>query len=251
VLYTVPWMKDWKIKNPYWGCVNNPGFYNLFVDQSLFLASKGPYVLFVDDAIFNKRLSGEKLEGCFCEFCTKKYILKNPDLANGDAFKSLIRSIGNQLQEKIALSKSEISNLDSYQKFQEQSVIEFFENWQIEVKTSYPKMIFLTNNFNGDWNAIYKTFDGGIAEIEPNKINKKDLNNLYHVADSLHKTQLFSMTTENKELQFRLMEYNATNNRETLLPWDIYISGKTNRYYMPYDLLKKKMGELINFNLKY
>jgi hypothetical protein len=248
--YTAPWMKDWKIKNPYWGCVNNPGSYNLFLDQSLFLANKVPYALLVDDALFDARLKKEKLAGCFCDFCINKFKKQNQDFDNQDAFEELKLDIASQLKGKAILSTKGISDLKRYQEFQEQSVIEFLENWQIEVKRSYPKMIFLTDNFNGDWNAIYKTFDGEIAEIKPNKINKKDLDHLYHLADSLHKTQVFSIATENKELHFRLMEYNAINNRETLLSWDIYISGKTYRYYMPYDLLKKKMGDLINFNLK-
>ena len=28
---TPPWMKEWKIKNPYWGCVNNPEFKQVLV----------------------------------------------------------------------------------------------------------------------------------------------------------------------------------------------------------------------------
>jgi hypothetical protein len=96
--YTAPWMKEWKIKNPYWGCVNNPMFYKLFLDRSLFLASKGPYTLFVDDAIFNERLCRENLGGCFCKFCIKKFSeKKSSDLAKGDVFKSLKKSISNQL----------------------------------------------------------------------------------------------------------------------------------------------------------
>jgi len=111
-------------------------------------------------------------------------------------------------------------------------------------------MIFLTNNYNGEWSPIYRTFDGGIAEIKANKINKKDLDYLYHLADSLQKTQVFTIATEDQEQHFRLMEYNAANNRETLLPWDIMVPGKKNRYYMSYDLLKEKMTELKKITLK-
>jgi NADH:ubiquinone oxidoreductase subunit B-like Fe-S oxidoreductase len=41
------------------------------------------------------------------------------------------------------------------------------------------------------------------------------------------------------------MEYNAANNRETLLPWDIFIPGQKNRrYYMPYKVLKEMILQL-------
>jgi hypothetical protein len=177
--YTAPWMKEWKIRNPYWGCVNNPRFYKLFLDSSLFLAKKEPYALFVDDAIFNVRLARQKIGGCFCDFCRAKFVLQNRDFANQVAFDKLKISIRNQIKGNVKLSETEKINLSSYEKFQEQSVVVFFEKWQKEVKKSYPEMLFLTNNYNGEWNAIYRTFDGGIAEIQEEKINKKDLDQFY------------------------------------------------------------------------
>jgi hypothetical protein len=79
-------------------------------------------------------------------------------------------------------------------------------------------------------------------------VNNKDLDSLYGLADSLQKTQQFSVASENEKIHFKLMEYNAKNNRETLLPWDINIVTKNKRYYMPLDAMQKKIKKL---NQKY
>ena len=54
--FVAPWMKDWKIKTPYWGCVNNPEFQELFYQNTLKLVRLKPYGIMVDNPEFNARL---------------------------------------------------------------------------------------------------------------------------------------------------------------------------------------------------
>lgn len=234
VIYVAPWMKSWKVKNPYWGCVNNPNFKKLFLDKSLFLASKEAYALMVDDALFNAILKKEKLIGCFCNYCTEKYNL-------------LYRGKTSKPKNKVNFVKvagKGSFNILKYESFQEKSVVDFLKTWMNDVKKMYPNMLFYTNNFNGEWNRIYKTFDGGIAEIKESSVNDDDLNRLYHNADILHKSQVFTLDSENRNLQFKLLEYNIKNKRETILPWDIMIVKENRRFYMPLDTIKKMITEL-------
>jgi hypothetical protein len=233
-IYIAPWMNSWNVKNPYWGCINNPGFVKLFLERSLFLASKGAYSLMVDDALFNARLKREKLVGCFCDYCIEKYNLLYKDKT----------SKSKKIAHLIKVSGKGSFDVTKYETFQEKSVVDFFKRWMIDVKKVYPNMLFYTNNYNGEWNKIYKTFDGGIAEIKENNINDKDLNSLYRTADLLHKRQVFTLASENRNLQFKLLEYNIKNKRETILPWDIMIAKENRRFYMPLDTIKRMITEL-------
>ena len=237
--YIAPWMKTWKIKNPYWGCVNNPHFNKLFLTKALYLSSLKPYALFVDDAAFNTRLKKEKKIGCFCEHCVllfkKKYKTNSVFDKNLDTVSSLFnRGILNEKYMSLNLKNF----AKKYEDLQEESVIKFLKIWIEEIKKRYPKLKFLTNNYNGSWNSIYRVFDGGIAELNIKYINKKDLDSIYKLADSLNKTQLFSIASSNFNVQKRLLEYNAKNKRESLYPWDIFISGEK-RYYMHIDSILK------------
>lgn len=38
--YVAPRMKNWKVTNTFWGCVNNPSFYDLFVKKNTFFGIK-------------------------------------------------------------------------------------------------------------------------------------------------------------------------------------------------------------------
>lgn len=248
--YTAPWMKNWKQKNPYWGCVNNPLFYQLFLEQGIYLASLKPYAIMVDDAMFNARLKWEEKVGCFCTHCElnyENYNTKNYKTADGVRnLKKALRK--NTMQKELVQNKNIQIAIQDYIEFQEKSVLEFLTKWKEEIRKKYPQLIFLTNNFNGNWNEIYQVFDGGIAELNKKYVNNKDLDSLYGLADSLQKTQQFSVASENEKIHFKLMEYNAKNNRETLLPWDINIVSKNKRYYMPLDVMQKKIKKL---NKKY
>lgn len=243
-LYKAPWMKKWKIKNPHWGCVNNPKFNKVFLAKALYLCSLKPYALFVDDALFNARLKLDKKIGCFCKHCklsfNKKYKTFSVFEKNLDSIKLML----SKEQIKYAKKSKHLRDfISKYEEHQEESVVLFLERWKTEVKKKYHKVRFLTNNYNGKWNPIYKVFDGGISELDEKYINVKDLDSIYAIADSLNKSQLFSIASSNYEIQKSLLKYNAKNNRESLYPWDIFISGKK-RYYMPIDSILKIKKEL-------
>lgn len=240
--YSAPWMKNWKIKNPYWGCVNNPKFYSLFLKKGLQFASLGAYAIQVDDALFNYRLVIEKKIGCFCKYCelifnkTQQKTSKNTITY----FKEIL--INGQFKTKENINWSLVR---SYEEFQKQSVIDFLSRWMIEIRNEYPSILFFTNNYNGNWNEIYQVFDGGIAELKVKHINDRDLDSLYFLADSLGKSQLFTVATENKKIHYKLLEYNIKNKREYLYPWDIMISEKNKRFYLPLDSIVHKENEYL------
>lgn len=232
--YTAPWMKHLKIKNPYWECVNNPLFFEVFLKKSLKLASLGAYAIMVDDAVFNYRLVIEKKVGCFCTHCVNSFNESNFRELNSkktnidivNYLKLSLRS-GDFVQKKV-----DWYYVNKYEAFQKQSVISFLKKWQKEIRKLYPKIKFLTNNYNGNLNKIYQVFDGGIAELKSKNVNNKDLDSLYAIANSLGKIQLFTVATENKEIHYKLLEYNIKNKRESLYTWDIMIPDKNRRYYM-------------------
>lgn len=241
--YVAPWMKHWKVTNPYWGCVNNPDFYSLFVNRSLFLASKGAYGIFVDDALFNVRLSIEKKIGCFCEHCVSLFQKHND--VNVTIHKELINEM---IAYKTNKSKKNDKTLNAlinrYETFQFTSVVQFFTSWKKTIQEKYPDIVFLTNNYNGNWNEIYRVFDVGIAEIKEKHINDKDLDSLYTLADSFQKKQLFTIATEDTKLQYKLLDYNMQHQRESLYPWDIFIPAKNERFYIDLDTISDKIKEL-------
>lgn len=244
--YVAPWMKNWKVTNPYWGCVNNPQFFDLFVNRSLFLASKGAYGIFVDDALFNVRLTIEKKVGCFCDYCKDSFNSKNADATiNPTVLKNIT-------QYKLSKSKIKNSKLDTlikkYEDFQVNSVVLFFTNWKKIIKEKYPDIVFLTNNYNGSWREIYRVFDIGIAELKEQYVNDADLDSLYGLADSLHKKQLFTIASENKDIQYKLLAYNTKHNRESIYPWDIFIPEKNERFYIQLDTITQKIKELNKTN---
>jgi hypothetical protein len=240
--YVAPWMKSWKIRNPYWGCVNNPFFYEIFISHSTFLISKKPYALFVDDPLFNVRLKKDGIGGCFCKHCIAKY---HQFYANKTILvDSLTRIIEKKVNKKIKLTVNESILLKNYEYFQEESVLLFLDKWMRDVRKINPRLIFLTNNYNGEWSSIYQKFDGGIAELESKKINDSILYKLYSTADSLHKSQLFTIPSRDPNLHFKLMEYNVKHNRETLLPWDVFIPNQSIRYYMSVNDLIQRISIL-------
>ncbi|PQJ81096.1 hypothetical protein BTO16_00170 [Polaribacter glomeratus] len=239
-LYVAPWMKSWKINNPYWGCVNNPIFNGVFLKQGLKLASLGAYAIFVDDAVFNYRLVMDNKMGCFCNYCLDKFENKKKELNRKQNLKStLISSVTQQSNKGKEVNKL----VKEYEDFQKKSVINFLENWKFEIRKIYHEMVFLTNNYNGNWNEIYQVFDGGIAELKQQYINSNDLDSLYGLADKLGKTQLFTIAIEDKDIHYRLLKYNIKNKKESIYPWDVFISGKSQRYYMNIDTIAFKEKE--------
>lgn len=240
-LYVAPWMKSWKTKTANWGCVNNPGFYKTFLDRALFLAKKKPYALMVDDAVFNVRLQREKLVGCFCAYCLQKFEkLQSHKSKKHTIILKEIKNTARDYKEGFkTMNNNDLLLLRDYEEFQKMSVITFLKNWRNEVSKKYPKMIYLTNNYNGQWNEIYSVFDGGIAELNAKQVTNDTLDELYQNADNLNKSQVFSCASKDDKIQMELLKYNIINNRDSLLPWDIFISGSDERYYMNLEKLQK------------
>lgn len=250
VLYVAPWMKNWKSKNPNWGCVNNPLFYKIFVNRGLFLAEKGSYGLMVDDALFNAQLKNDKLVGCFCNYCIEKFNRRNKSTNNTFNLADIKNATRKLKNAEGNLSKIDLAEIKEYEDFQEESVVNFLQKWKGEIVSYYPKMTFLTNNSNGKWNKIYSIFDGGIAELDTSQVNADKLTSLYLQADKLNKTQLFTCSIPNDVVQMRLLEYNLKNNRKSILPWDVFVPAQRERYYMNIDILQKKVKEIQKYNFK-
>lgn len=239
--YVAPWMKEWKIKTPYWGCVNNPEFVALFYQHALKLNALGPYALMVDDPEFNTRLKTDKIVGCFCEHCTKKFVatyrkhaknkkilLKkmNKFMLSAEVVKKPTVPPGKQKKNELVLA---------YEQFQEKSVEDFLLNWKKEMLKVNPKLKFLCNNFNGRWESYHRVFDGGVCELNENLINEKDLDKLYKKADELGKTQLFNSNSKDPAKHEFLLRYALSHKREVLIPWDVFIKDSPTRYYINYN----------------
>lgn len=228
-LYIAPWMKNWKIKNPYWGCVNNPGFFDLYFKQGLKLASLGAYAIMVDGPEFNVQLHKENIVGCFCYYCEQKF--REQEHMSEQQLEQFKLAIKNNYEIRTPYNAEQKLLVDKYAKIQKSSVIAFFKKWRTKIRHRYPSMLFYCNNYNGSWDSIYLGFDGGIAELKTQNINKKTLDSLYAVADRLQKSQIFSAESDNPNVHLQLMEYNARHHRTSMLPWDVYVPNKP-RYFM-------------------
>jgi hypothetical protein len=227
--YVMPWLIDKTIKTPYWGCVNNPEFEALFSNKTKELLLLNPYAIMVDNADFNYQLVIEKKIGCFCDPCINEFTKEHPALKMStpnllDHFRSVL---GKGASNKDSLSKM-------YSSFQQKTVTLFLQRWKDEMLAINPKLVFLTNNYNGHWSSHLRIFDGGIAELNEKMITEKNLDSLYKMADELGKTQLFNSNSAEDYYHEFLLDYTLKNKRETLIPWDLYILKSSKRYYMKY-----------------
>ncbi len=240
--YIASWMKSRKMNNPFWGCVNDYNFYKNFLNKTLILCSMKPYAIFVDDSEFNYKLKREGLVGCFCDSCVVKYLASKYNMnlkrnINSKDTRIIFNAIILKSRNSEKNNNTEINLLNSYSKFQEQSVISFLSEWKKAVITKFPKMLFLTNNSQGEWNNIYKIFDGGIAEINAKLVNNSDLDLIYKRADDNLKSQLLTINTStNFETHYKLLEYNIANNRDYIVPWDLYIHGLKDNHRLYFNL---------------
>jgi hypothetical protein len=254
--YVASWMKGWK-NPPHWGCVNDPVFKTLFYNKSTTYMKLGAYGLFVDDALFNVQLQQEKPNqfGCFCSYCLQSFkaFLKSNNkktlsvLSAAALKKKLDDAIG---QEPISLASKDLLNL--YQVNQEKSVLKFLNEWRASIKSSYPKVKLLANNHSAKWNNIYSVFDGGIAELFRKDLNRDYLDKVYLKADQLRKTQTLSLVSSENGVQFWLMAYNYVNNREILVPWDLYVPQKRDplyRHFVDLDSLTSFLDFIKQFKL--
>jgi hypothetical protein len=247
--YIAPWMRTIKSNASYWGCANNPLFQEVFYKNARKLVNLGAYAIFVDDGLFNVQLQSDnpKEFGCFCSYCLdgfSKYLkdINRADLATGSV---------EQLKEKLKYSVDQYNQnkaninylLVLYQKYQVESVVRFLQEWKSRLLADNSSLKFYTNNSNGEWNDVYKVFDGGMAELSPAHVNKQYLDRVYALAASLHKTQLFTLVSENVRLQYYLMAYDYLNGHDYTIPWDIFIgnnrAGKTSRFYADLGDVKK------------
>lgn len=241
--FIAPWMKNWKSRTPYWGCVNNPNFQKLFIETTLQQIKLGPYAIMVDDPDFNIRLIKEKMAGCFCEFCEKKFLSPSFSSRKKRKLEKEIKVSLENWKDKKG-SKSELQK--KYEAFQEESVITFYEQWKKTILAVNPNLKLFCNNHNGEWKKYHLIFDGGIAEISENNINDKKLDELYGLADSLNKSQLFNSNSNDQKFHEKLILYNLKNNRDILIPWDLFVAGSTNRFYMDVNVFRKLLNDYKN-----
>ncbi|TNE53549.1 MAG: hypothetical protein EP338_11020 [Bacteroidetes bacterium] len=241
-LYVAPWMRKWKIKTPYWGCVNNPDFQSTFLNRGKELLRKGAYGIMVDDPDFNIRLKLDQGIGCFCHHCISDFLRFDSSFSDSeDGIMTLAKKVLKANPEKTETYLLEFRK--SYEAFQERAVIDFLANWKQTLLKEFPKAKFLTNNYNGQWKEHHQVFDGGIAELNEHLIEEKKLNELYHTADSLGKTQLFGSNSQQEKYHRILMKYGMEHKRDVLIPWDVYVKGSTNRFYIDYQKFEQLKHE--------
>ena len=250
--YIASWMKTWNMKNPYWGCVNNPDFQQLFYKTAVRYLNLGAYAIFVDDALFNVQLQKERPNeyGCFCNYCLdgfRTYLnAKGPtQIANFDykaMREQLAKCMSDDKKGLLTSTSAEKNLINQYQDYQFKSVVTFLTNWKVKLKAFKSDVIILANNSNGSWNDIFSVFDGGIAELSEDKLNKPYLDSVFAVVAARHKTQIFSLVSNDIQLQYYLMAYNYINGHDYLLPWDIFVpqrQGSAERFYGKGDEISK------------
>lgn len=227
--YIASWMRSWHNNNMFWGCVNNPGFVNLFFNKSKAVVDLGAYGIFVDDPLFNVQLQYETKDeiGCFCDFCINKYATQT---------KTLATTIRNQLLLAIKQKDSgiEVPLIKDYKTFQKNCVIAFLNDWSKKIKVYKPGIVLITNNFKGNWSDIYSIFDKGIAELPESDLSTNNLDQRFSNAKKLKKTQLFSLVSNDIGLNYYLMCYCFMNHYDYIIPWDVFVPtiiNKQNRFY--------------------
>lgn len=216
-----PWLRGAKV---YWGCVNNPGWQQLYLSFAKNLIDLGAYAIFEDDPLFNIQPG---MDGCFCDYCMKgftKYLMEKGVNVTGDfCYKT-------EMLKDAASAKARYEKL--FKDYQQQSVILFYKNWMGTLR-SYKKGIkFLLNNYRGNWTdhyEIYKAFDGGICEVEDKDINYQVIDNALKAAKQLGKTQAFNFESDNENVLYGAILYAYANGAEALLPWDAWIQAKSTR----------------------
>jgi len=237
--YAASWMKGWKIPNPYWGCVNNPYFKQLFLKRAKQLIDLNAYALFVDDPLFNVQLQREThdMGGCVCNYCLKGF-QDYAAVSNG-----MGKLSGHDLLANIKDAVSNKKNtrlLAEYKEYQKASVVAFLKNWKTEIVNYKKNIKILTNNFRGKWDDIYLNFDGGIAEIQEQDLNYTTLDTLFRTSDKFNKSQLLTLVSSDEYAHNYLIAYLISKKRDYLLPWDLFVpgAGNANRYYADTDRLK-------------
>jgi len=226
-----PWMENWKQKNSNWGCVNAPEFKDVFYDQSRKLIDLDAYGLFVDDARFNDHAI--EWGGCFCDYCMagfSAYIHAEQvdSLGTNFNYRNYLRS--HNISSVLIKGKGATVPLWSYfQRFQTQSVIKFLQKWRVDMKAYAKRPItFLTNNYSGQWNDIYKVFDVGIAELPEDKIKSDFIQKQVVLAKSLGKQQYFTLPSDDSQKQLKVLLLTYADGSGLVIPWDVMVTKKSN-----------------------
>jgi hypothetical protein len=218
--YIAPWMVGWKITNPYWGCVNNPSFKKLFIREGKNNINLGAYGIMVDDAKFNIHAI-EWGGGCFCEFCV--YAFTTYLISHGHHVSSQF-NYKNYLKDQTLVTGGGDLYKNLYKEFQTVSVIQFIKEWQAAMNSySTYKVVFLTNNYGGKWDSVYKLFDVGISEIEPTANAFDDIPTIIKEAARNKKKQIFSYASENMSDNYKFYLLCYLYGAEALVPWDLWI----------------------------
>jgi hypothetical protein len=225
---TAPWMRNWKQKNSFWGCVNAPKFQEVFNKQSRKLIDLGAYGLFVDDA----RVNDHAVEwgGCYCDYCIKgftEYLQAHgaDTLANDFNYRTFLHKRG---IEKVSNRDLSIPLMQIFQRFQTASVLRFLKEWRAKME-EYAKrpLTFLTNNYAGEWSDIYQVFDVGLAELPPNKVDINYIRKQVALATKLRKRQYFTLSSDDESLQLKALYFTYAAGSALIIPWDVYVNAKS------------------------
>ncbi|WP_138995127.1 hypothetical protein [Larkinella sp. C7] len=231
-----PWMRKWKLKNPYWGCVNSPEFQKVFLTQSYKLIDLEAYGLFVDDARFNDHAT--EWGGCFCDHCITgftTYLQGNgaDTLKSAFNYRDYLRSVG---IDSLPVKNRQVPLWANYRAFQTKSVVRFLTNWRKKVEDYARRPVtFLTNNYGGQWTEIYQIFDIGVAELPENRLNRNYILARTSEAGRLNKKQYFTLSSDDESKQLKALFLTYSTGSALIIPWDVYVHTKSQdsatRYY--------------------
>lgn len=244
--YIAPWMREWKSCNLLWGCVNNPEYKTLFLAKSKILVDKGAYAIMVDDGRFNDQMVGSNGENCFCDHCVSgfnKYLEKLGKLPRPDYNYKTYR-----LSNPDQGSREYRDLLGFFISFQQESVLNFLDNWRKDIKAySNNKIILMANNYGGQWNKFYNYYDRGLAELPYSSTTLASINQSIASAIANRKKQEYSYATDNLLDIYKCYLHIYLQGESSLIPWDLLLDssfgGRAKRYYVkPADFVP-----LINF----
>ncbi|WP_276091083.1 hypothetical protein [Pedobacter sp. JY14-1] len=234
-----PWMRAWKISNPYWGCVNNVQFQELFLKASERMVDMGAYGIMVDDARFNDH--AVEWGGCYCTFCLRAFNLFL--VKRGVSFKR-----GFDYRDfKLSLNQSNDKYFKYFKEFQRESVIAFLKKWKEALKTYSANVVLLTNNFGGQWTDIYKVFDAGIAEFAESSANYDQVDTAIKNSNLLKKRQIFSYASRNEGKTLGFYLYSYFNNVEALIPWDTFLVSESTMDVKRFFINSDRMIPIVKF----